>query len=107
MTNLTFSILQTSLYWEDKSANLSMLEQKIMAIKERTEVVVLPEMFSTGFSMQPQQLAETMDGPTVSWMKRIAAHKKIIITGSVIIEEEDKYFNRLIWVLPDGRHRMW
>ncbi len=102
MTNLTFSILQTSLYWEDKSANLSMLEQKIMAIKERTEVVVLPEMFSTGFSMQPQKLAETMDGPTVSWMKRIAAHKKIIITGSIIIEEESKFFNRLIWVLPDG-----
>ncbi len=102
MNNLTFSILQTKLHWEDKAANLSMLEQKIMAIKERTEVVVLPEMFSTGFSMQPKKLAETMDGTTISWMKRIAANKKIILTGSLIIEEEGKFFNRLMWVLPDG-----
>jgi len=102
MTNLTFSIIQTALHWEDKVANLSMLEHKIMDIKERTEVVILPEMFSTGFSMQPQKLAETMDGPTISWMKRIAGNKKIIITGSVIIEEGGSFFNRLIWVLPNG-----
>ena len=80
-----------------------MLEGKIKAI-EKTQVVVLPEMFSTGFSMKPEQLAETMEGTTVQWMKRVAAEKKIILTGSVIIEEEGKYYNRLIWMLPNGQY---
>ena len=102
MPTISFTIIQTNLFWEDKAANLSMLEQKIMGIKERTEIVVLPEMFSTGFSMKPQLLAETMDGPTVSWMKKISSNKKIVLTGSLIIEEEGNYYNRLLWVLPDG-----
>lgn len=80
-----------------------MLEEKIFSIKEKTEVVVLPEMFSTGFSMKPKKLAETMEGETVQWMKRIAKEKKIILTGSVIIEEEGNYYNRLIWMLPNGQ----
>lgn len=102
MSTLTFTLIQTSLHWENKSANLSMLEQKIMGIGERTEIVVLPEMFSTGFSMRPAAMAETMDGETVDWMRRIAQTKKIVLTGSVIIEENGNYFNRLLWVLPDG-----
>ena len=102
MPTLSFTLIQTQLHWEDKAANLAMLEQKIMSIRERTEIVVLPEMFSTGFSMQPKKLAEGMDGETVNWMKRMAIAKKIILTGSVIIEEEGQYFNRLLWVLPDG-----
>ena len=80
-----------------------MLREKIFSIKEKTEIVVLPEMFSTGFSMNPQALAETMDGSTIKWMKEIAAEKKIILTGSVIIEENGQYFNRLIWMLPNGQ----
>ncbi len=62
MSSLTFTLIQTNLHWEDKQANLRMLEQKIYNIQEKTEVVILPEMFSTGFSMKPEQLAETMDG---------------------------------------------
>lgn len=81
-----------------------MLEQKIAGIKDKTQVIVLPEMFSTGFSMKPESLAETMEGETVSWMKRLAAEKKVIITGSVIIEEEGAYFNRSIWMLPNGQY---
>lgn len=81
-----------------------MLEQKIMNIAEKTEVVVLPEMFSTGFSMKPEQFAESMDGAALQWMKKIAAAKKIILTGSLIIKEDDKYFNRLIWMLPTGNY---
>ena len=100
--NLTVSIIQTPLHWEDKAANLQMLEEKIGSI-EKTELIVLPEMFSTGFSMQPELLAETMHGYTVQWMQRIAANKKIILTGSVIIEENGAYFNRLIWMLPNGQ----
>lgn len=102
MQTLTFTLIQTQLYWENKPANLAMLEQKINSISERTEVVVLPEMFSTGFSMRPNVLAETMDGETVEWMKRIAQQKKIILTGSLIIRENEQYYNRLIWMLPNG-----
>ena len=103
MSSLTFTLVQTALHWEDKTANLRMLEEKIMGIKEKTEVVILPEMFSTGFSMQPERLAEDMNGEAVSWMKRISAQKKIILTGSLMIKENDQYFNRLIWMLPNGQ----
>ena len=103
MSTLTITGIQTILHWEDPAANLNMLEEKINSISSKTEIVILPEMFSTGFSMKPDELAETMDGETVKWMKRIAAAKKIIITGSVIIEEGGKFFNRLIWALPNGQ----
>lgn len=104
MSQLLITVIQTNLHWEDRKANLQMLEEKINGIKEKTEVVVLPEMFSTGFSMKPEQLAETKDGETVQWMKKAAAEKKIILTGSIIIKENDNYFNRLIWMLPNGQY---
>jgi len=103
MSSLALTIVQTDLSWENKAANLQQLKEKINAIEERTEIVVLPEMFTTGFSMQPELFAETMEGETVQWMKEIAAANKIIITGSVIIKENDDYFNRLIWMLPNGQ----
>lgn len=103
MSTLTISTIQTSLLWEEKSANLHMLEQKIASIEEKTEIVVLPEMFSTGFSMNPSLLAEKMDGETIQWMQRVSRENGIILTGSVIIEEEEKFFNRLIWMLPNGQ----
>jgi omega-amidase len=107
MSTLKFTLIQTKLFWEDAAANRQLFEEKINSIKERTEVVVLPEMFSTGFSMQPEKFAETMDGETVSWMKRIAAAKKIILVGSLIIKEEEQYYNRLIWMLPNGDYGMY
>jgi predicted amidohydrolase len=107
VSSLTVTIIQTGLLWENKAANLAMLEQKINSIQEKTEVVVLPEMFSTGFSMKPETLAETMQGETVQWMKRISAEKKIILTGSIIIKEENKYYNRLIWMLPNGQYGVY
>ncbi|MBD0277906.1 MAG: amidohydrolase [Bacteroidota bacterium] len=103
MSELTFTLIQTVLHWEDKEANLQMLEQKINNT-EKTQIVVLPEMFTTGFSMNPEKLAEPMDGSTVQWMQRIAAQKKIILTGSVIIKEGGKYYNRLIWMLPNKQY---
>jgi predicted amidohydrolase len=103
MSSLTFTLIQTKLHWEDKAANLQMLEEKINSIREKTEIVILPEMFSTGFSMQPEKLAEDMDGETLKWMKRISIEKKIILTGSIMIHENYKYFNRLIWMLPNGQ----
>src|SRR2546423_2483060 len=104
MSSLTLTLIQTQLHWEDKQANLSMLEQKINTIQEKTEIVILPEMFSTGFSMKPDRFAETMDGIAVEWMKRIAAQKKIILAGSLIIKDGDNFYNRLIWMLPNGEY---
>ncbi len=102
MSSLTVTIIQTNLSWENKKANLDMLQQKIESISEKTEVVILPEMFSTGFSMKPEKFAEKMNGTAINWMKKISSEKKIILTGSLIIEENKKYFNRLIWMLPNG-----
>src|SRR5829696_10126305 len=102
MSTLTITTIQANVIWEDKEANLSNLESKIAGITEKTELVVLPEMFSTGFSMNAEVLAEPMEGPTVSWMREVAATRKIILTGSLIIKEEGHYFNRLVWMLPNG-----
>ena len=107
MSTLTITGIQTILHWEDKKANLQMLEEKINNIKEKTEIVVLPETFPTGFSMQPEKLAETMDGETMQWMKRIAAEKKVILTGSAIVEDNRNYFNRLIWMLPNDQYGVY
>ena len=107
MSTLSITVIQTNLHWEDKAANLQMLEEKIHSIKEKTEIVVLPEMFTTGFSMKPETLAETMEDETVQWMKRMAAERKIILTGSVIIEEGGNFYNRLIWMLPNGQYGVY
>lgn len=104
MQSLTFTLIQTGLHWEDKRANLAMLTQKINSLRQATEIIVLPEMFSTGFSMQPHLFAESMDGETVQWMKNMAQQKKAVLTGSIIIKEEDHYYNRLIWMLPNGSY---
>ena len=100
--NLYLSILQPDIVWEDKTANLQQYEQMIAGIIGQKQVIVLPEMFSTGFSMAPARLAEQMDGSTVQWMTTMAIKYRCIITGSLIIEEAGKYYNRMLWVQPDG-----
>jgi omega-amidase len=106
MPDLRISLIQTILHWEDKKANLEMLERKIESIPDKPELIVLPEMFSTGFSMNKESLAETMDDDTINWLRKTAAKKKAIITGSMIAKEniksETRYYNRLIWMLPNG-----
>jgi predicted amidohydrolase len=97
-------LIQSHLYWEDKGANLAFLEQKIVNLEAPTEIVILPEMFNTGFSMQPELHSETMEGPSIEWMRRMAMTQKIIITGSLIINQGDQYYNRLIWMLPNGEY---
>ncbi|MBL7768831.1 MAG: amidohydrolase [Flavipsychrobacter sp.] len=103
MSTLTITTIQTSLFWEDPEANLRMFEEKIDSVSEKMELVVLPEAFTTGFSLHPEKLAETMDGPTLAWMKSLAVRKRIILTGSVFIQEDNHYYNRLLWVLPNGQ----
>ena len=104
MSNLKVTLIQSGLHWEDKAANLSMLEEKISGVKEPTHVVILPEMFSTGFSMNPGQLAENMEGNTIAWMKEISRKNKIILTGSMIAEQDGNYYNRMVWMLPNGQY---
>src|SRR5258706_7957252 len=104
MSYLTITIIQANLDWENIEANHVFLSEQIESVQEKTEVIILPEMFSTGFSMNTKLLAEKMDGETVQWMKNISSAKKVIVTGSIIIEEDGKYFNRLIWMLPDGNY---
>ncbi len=104
---LTITTIQTDLHWENKEANLRMLEDKLRNLEQPTEIVVLPEMFSTGFSMRPAALAENMDGETVNWMKDMSARYKVVLAGSVIIEEEGKFYNRFIWMLPNGQYGIY
>lgn len=101
---LNITIVQKNLIWEDKKANLDGFETIIVGCKDKMEVVFLPEMFNTGFSMRPEDLAETMDGEAVQWMKRVASERKIILAGSLMIKEEEHYFNRLVWMLPTGEY---
>jgi predicted amidohydrolase len=97
---MKITTIQHNIIWEDKETNLKNLSEKINPIQ--SDVVILPEMFTTGFTMNPKPFAETMTGSTVQWMKEISITKDLAICGSIIIEEEGKYFNRFIWVNPDG-----
>lgn len=100
---LNIALIQTAIHWHDKNANLAALEDKIHRIPDQTDLILLPEMFSTGFTMEAKTFAETMDGPAVSWMRRLAVEKNAVIAGSLIIREGDAFFNRLIWMPPDGK----
>jgi len=102
MDHLKISTVQTSLHWEDIDANLNQLAQKIAPLADHTDIIVLPEMFTTGFSMSPAKFAEAPKGKTFNWLQRQAELTNAVITGSYIVKEEDQYFNRLVWMFPDG-----
>ena len=103
---MQITLIQSELYWEDIAANLAMFDVKLANIAS-TDLIVLPEMFTTGFSMNAAALAEAMDGSAVQWMRKQAAAKNAAITGSLIIQEDGKYYNRLIWMLPDGNYQYY
>ena len=100
--NLRATLVQSKLHWEDVDANLQMFGEKISSINN-TDVILLPEMFSTGFSMRPEIYAEEMNGKAVTWMRAIAEKKQAVICGSLMINGGGKFFNRLIWFQPDGK----
>ena len=99
---LQIALIQTELYWKDKVANLAMLEEKIWGIEEQVDLIILPEMFATGFSMDAMELAEPMNLLVTKWMKQMATQRKAVVAGSVIISENQSFYNRLLWVTPDG-----
>ena len=103
MNELRITTVQADLVWENKIENLSKFDFLLRGIKRgETDVIVLPEMFTTGFSMNPEAFAETMDDATVFWLKKKAWELDAAITGSFICLENDNYYNRLVWMLPDG-----
>jgi len=102
MEDLRITFIQSALQWEDRDANLDRFSGQIGSITGPTDLILLPEMFATGFSMQAMRLAEKMDGPSVSWMKKLAAEKNCTFCGSLIITENGKFYNRLVWMQPDG-----
>ena len=99
---LKATLLQTDLYWQDIDANLAMLEEKIWQIDEKTDLIILPEMFNTGFSMNADQLAEPLNFKTFRWMNQMAEQTDAAICGSYIVKESVNYFNRLFYVEPGG-----
>ena len=103
MQDLNIALVQADLVWQDYKANLKRFEKKIAQVPEDTHLIVLPEMFTTGFSMEPDRLSQSMEGKAVSWMKALSQQKQADIVGSLIIHEENSFFNRLIWVQPDGQ----
>lgn len=96
------ALIQIPLVWEDPKSNREYIEQKINSIKQGTDLIVLPEMFTTGFTMEPKPVAETMQGETILWLRSLAKAKNCAITGSVVITENGKYYNRLLFVFPSG-----
>ena len=107
MKDLTVTVVQADLHWEDVSANLDSFTQKLNSHSVKTDLIILPEMFNTGFSMEARKLAERMDGRTMSWMADIADEKDAAIAGSLIIEEDGKYYNRFIWMHPGGMYQTY
>ena len=107
MENLNIAILQANLHWENSSENLVMFDELLQQISEKTDLIILPEMFSTGFSMNAENLVETMNGKSVEWMKKKAGELDSAITGSLIITENGNYYNRLFFVYPDGSYKTY
>lgn len=103
---MKISLIQTSLQWEDHQANRQRFSELISQIEE-TNMIILPEMFATGFTMNPEAVAETMDGESVKWMQAIAVRKQCAVTGSLVIKENGNYYNRLFFVYPNGEFKTY
>lgn len=107
MKDLNITLIQTSLHWENIDKNLEMFEQKISSIQEATDLIILPEMFLTGFTMNAASSAEDMNGKAVQWMRKTAKEKNCPIVGSLVIKETGHFYNRLVWMFPDGNYKTY
>lgn len=107
MSILKITTFQAYLFWENIDKNLKNLALRLSWIREKTDLIVLPEMFSTGFSMDAERLAEEMGGKTMAWMREQAEKYHCVITGSIIIKENGKFYNRLIWMREDGTYEKY
>ena len=103
MQNLKLTLMQTELHWHEPESNRQMFGELATGVADTTDLIVLPEMFTTGFTMAATDVAETMDGESVRWMAALARDLNITLTGSLVIREQGRHFNRLIWMPPDGQ----
>ena len=101
-TTLNIALIQTDLYWEDPVSNRKMLEEKIASISGDVDLIVLPEMFTTGFTMKPEKILLSESKGTLDWMKKTAQQQKKALVGSIIFQENGKFYNRLFFTAPDG-----
>ncbi|HNS16301.1 MAG TPA: nitrilase-related carbon-nitrogen hydrolase [Bacteroidales bacterium] len=102
MQDITLTLIQADLIWGDRQANLQKFTERLQQIPAPADIIVLPEMFTTGFVVEPESLAETTDGPSMQWLKEQASLRQALITGSIIIQKDGHYLNRMIWMRPDG-----
>jgi predicted amidohydrolase len=100
---LKIAFIQSDLVWEDPKQNRDNFNEKIEAITTTVDMILLPEMFTTGFTMNAAEYAETMQDESVLWMQKMAALKNAVLVGSLIIKEDSKFYNRLLFVYPDGK----
>lgn len=107
MQDLRVSIIQSDLIWKDVEANLASFSFDIDQIEEEVDLIVLPEMFNMGFVVDPEDYAEEMEGKTMQWMREQAQLKQTVICASLIIKENENYYNRLIWMLADGSFQQY
>jgi predicted amidohydrolase len=107
MQDLSVTLIQTDLYWENPTANLANLEEKIAQVSTPSDLIILPEMFNTGFTMNVKSVAEPMNFTTFKWMKQQAKKANAVVTGSYIVREGENCFNRLIWMRPDGSYETY
>jgi omega-amidase len=107
MQDLKITLIQSDIYWEEIEANLSAFEEKIWQIGQETDVIVLPEMFSTGFTMNAPKLAEHMNMRTFKWMRQMADQTGALILGSFIATVHDRFYNRLLWMEPGGNYKTY
>jgi predicted amidohydrolase len=106
MKPISITLVQPNIHWEDSVKNIKLYNKLLSGIKKGgTDLIILPEMFSTGFSMKPALLAEEMNGFSMQWMHETAASLKSVVCGSLIIKEKNKYFNRFIWMQPNGEYQ--
>lgn len=104
---INIAIIQAPLVWADKQANLNYFSTAFRKFNKPVDLVILPEMFPTGFITDPALISERMDGVVINWMKKASSEMNSVITGSIAIEEEGAYYNRLIWMRPDGTYEQY
>jgi predicted amidohydrolase len=107
MKNLDISFIQSNLFWESTDLNLEHFDSLIDKINVESQIIILPEMFNTAFSINPEKCAETIDGKTINWMKHQASKKNAVIAGSLLINQNSRYYNRFIWMQPDGNYQYY
>lgn len=101
------ALIQFDTIWEDKQANLEHVRNKILNLPDDIDLIVLPEMFTTGFTMNPEMIAEEEQGETFKIIQKLSTDKQTAITGSWVVKEDNNYYNRLFFVFPDGSYKIY